>query len=251
MDARSLLLQYPGLSEADRYQRRVLENLFAQEVTPPNPSDIPPVTDFPDMTIFIDEESKDAGAWAVTYRGLTSTTASDVETLEMSLPTWVLEFLLTGRSFHKEPVKLSFVLEPEGKNDLAELPGGCVSSFPFYLRFRFRSTADPNNCLPSCPRSNNRLSANRSLRARKISAYVSPAGVLDADSLSHTLVSDSHSSTGHGSTGNGHASISSRLSLVCGSHSQDIAQARDSAFAVVLVAARPSVRGRAQARGRD
>lgn len=87
---------------------------------------MPFIADFPDATIFIDEESKDAGAWAVTYRGLASTTAADLETLEMALPTWVLEFLLTGRSLHKEPVKISFILQPEDKDDLDELPGGCV-----------------------------------------------------------------------------------------------------------------------------
>lgn len=127
---------------------------------------MPFIAEFPDATIFIDEESKDAGAWAVTYRGLASTTAVDLETLEMALPTWVLEFLLTGRSLHKETVKISFILKPEDKDDLDELPGGCaiLCSTP--------ARSPKLICFFPLRLSNNRLSANRALRARKISSYV-------------------------------------------------------------------------------
>jgi hypothetical protein len=137
------------LSEVDRYQKRVLANLFSQEVTPPNPAEVPFIADFPDATIFIDEESKDAGAWAVTYRGLASTTAGDLETLEMALPTWVLEFLLTGRSLHKEPVKISFILRPEDEDDLDELPGGCARP-ESRIRLRRRVLSLTNLTPPLC-----------------------------------------------------------------------------------------------------
>lgn len=75
----------------------------------------------------MDEESRDAGAWAVIYRGATSSTGEDVEALEMALPVWVLEFLLSGRAALKDPVKMSFVLEPwkgEGWETMEEMPSG-------------------------------------------------------------------------------------------------------------------------------
>jgi WD repeat-containing protein 48 len=114
------------LSDRDLYQRRVLEAIRSRPLVPPNPKDIPSIPSFADAAIFIDEESKDAGAFAVIYRGGASTTGVDKEVLEMALPVWVLEFLLAGRAPMRDPIKISFLLEPWDKNGggLMEMPNG-------------------------------------------------------------------------------------------------------------------------------
>ncbi|KAL7410603.1 hypothetical protein BDY24DRAFT_417926 [Mrakia frigida] len=139
--------QFGALPPRDLYQRRVLSHLLTPPLKPPSANDAPPLPTFSDPAIFVDEESRDAGAWAVIYRGATSSTGEDVEALEMALPVWVLEFLLSGRAALKDPVKMSFVLEPwkgEGWETMEEMPSG-----------------------------NSRLTAARSLRVRKICSYIS------------------------------------------------------------------------------
>lgn len=105
----------------------MLAHLTATPLKPPSPTEIPPLPAFSDPAIFVDEESRDAGAWAVIYRGAASSTGEDVGQLEMALPVWVLEFLLSGRAALKEQVKISFVLEPwksEGYETMDEMPQG-------------------------------------------------------------------------------------------------------------------------------
>ena len=133
--------QWAHLPPREASHRRFLSTLLptssspssssSSPLRPPNPADIPPLHTFSDPAIFVDEESRDAGAWAVIYRGGASSTADDVEMLEMALPIWVLEFLLSGRVGQgKEQVKISFVLEPwKGKGwdeeeKMEEMPQG-------------------------------------------------------------------------------------------------------------------------------
>lgn len=58
------------------------------------------------MAILISEETADASAWAVTYRGLVGTGRDDVHVLEQKAPFWLLDFLLGARVPLKEPVKV-------------------------------------------------------------------------------------------------------------------------------------------------
>ena len=54
----------------------------------------------------IAEETGDGSAWAVTYRGLTSTTKEDVHVIEQTAPLWLLDFLLGNRVQLRDPVKI-------------------------------------------------------------------------------------------------------------------------------------------------
>jgi hypothetical protein len=130
-----LCAQYgSSISEHDLNRRRLLSALQTRGLSPPSSTDFPPLSllsptsSLPDPAIFVDEGTRDDGGWKVIYRGLASSTAFDREELEMSLPGWVLEFLLTGRGAVKEPVKMSFVLEPWDKQGggLEELPNGSI-----------------------------------------------------------------------------------------------------------------------------
>lgn len=107
-------------------QQRLLDFLFSTPLCPPNTTEVPPIPSLTDATIVIDEESKNAGAWAVTYRGSVTQASQELNTLEMALPDWVLEFLLAGRIPNKETVKLSFLLEPfeKGPKGMGEMPNG-------------------------------------------------------------------------------------------------------------------------------
>lgn len=93
--------------------------------------------------LLISEETRDAGAWVVTYRSQVSSTERDMEALEMNSPQWMLEYLFTSRTRVKDPVKLTFILEPAPNSGLKEMPEGTT-----------------------------RLSASRVLRARKIMAFI-------------------------------------------------------------------------------
>lgn len=110
-----------------------------------------------DTALLISEESKDAGAWAVTYRSLVSSTEADMEPLEMSSPLWMLEYLFTSRIRHKEPVKLFFHLEPAPGSGLKHMPEKSVHLLEAKL-LTLSSAA--------------RLSAARILRVRKVIKFV-------------------------------------------------------------------------------
>lgn len=91
---------------------------------PPSPYEAPPV-EFPSSTaLLISEESKDAGAWVVTYRSQVSSTDKDLEAIESNSPLWLLDYLFTSRSRVKDPVKLTFILEPVPGCGLKEMPEG-------------------------------------------------------------------------------------------------------------------------------
>lgn len=78
----------------------------------------------PSTALLISEESKDAGAWVVTYRSQVSSTEADMEALEMNSPLWLLDYLFTSRTRLKDPVKLTFILEPAAGSGLKEMPEG-------------------------------------------------------------------------------------------------------------------------------
>ncbi|BGP04746.1 hypothetical protein JCM10049v2_000548 [Rhodotorula toruloides] len=135
---------HDGRSLEEQQQQQILDTVFARPLAPCPFVEAPPTQYAPDMAIIISEETGDA--WSVKYRGLVGTSYEDMGVLEQKAPLWLLDFLLGNRIPAKEPVKVSFILQPwkgEGYQSLPELP---------------------NN--------NARLTANRSLRVRKVCSYV-------------------------------------------------------------------------------
>jgi WD repeat-containing protein 48 len=116
----------------------------------------------PNTTILIQEERPEAGGVADLFEGKVGSTAEMADLIEKVAPMWLGDALLRNQIPLKDLVKISFVLEP-WQNVLPSIAAdGYVippSSYPAL------------NLLTS-PRSNNRLNANRMLRARKILGYV-------------------------------------------------------------------------------
>lgn len=78
--------------------------------------------------------------------------------LEMNSPLWLLDYLFTGRTKVKDPVKLTFILEPVPGCGLKEMPEGSVVC---------EALQSPRTNL-----STTRLSASRILRTRKIMSFI-------------------------------------------------------------------------------
>ncbi|KAH8920734.1 hypothetical protein BT69DRAFT_390505, partial [Atractiella rhizophila] len=137
---------YAHLSESERQQMQMLNLVLSKPFAPLSLAEVPPIIYEQDMSISIEEETSESGAWVVVYRGLTSSTKRDAAVLEMISPQWLLEALLGGRHNVKDPAKVSFVLNP------------------------LETSAD--RALPALPNGNTRLTANKILRVKKIAAYV-------------------------------------------------------------------------------
>lgn len=138
----------PAISEQHAAQLRLLSAVRSHPFQPPPYHEAPPLPIPQETALLISEESRDAGAWAVTYRGMVSRAEEDFEPLEMAAPGWMLDYLFAGRNRVREPDKLCFILEP-----------WCVC------------TAEQR--LSEMPDGNSRLTANRVLRIRKVLQYVS------------------------------------------------------------------------------
>ena len=118
----------PKMSERESEQMTILDTVRAHSFHPPSTTEAPPI-DFPSSTaLLISEEAKDAGAWVVTYRSQVSSTERDMEALEMNSPLWLLDYLFTSRTRVKDPVKLTFILEPVPGSGIKEMPEGYVYS---------------------------------------------------------------------------------------------------------------------------
>ncbi|TKA83643.1 hypothetical protein B0A55_00424 [Friedmanniomyces simplex] len=112
-------------------------------ITPSLPIDTPVLKPPLNTTILIQEDRPEAGGVADLFEGTVASLGEQCELLEKTAPMWLGDVLLRNQVPVKEIVKISFVLEPwEGM-------------------------------LPSiASNGNNRLNANRMLRAKKILAYV-------------------------------------------------------------------------------
>jgi WD repeat-containing protein 48 len=96
----------------DVEQLQGLDEIRSQPFHPPYYSDAPPF-DFPENTaVSISETSQSAGAWAVIYRSMVSKVERNPQALETAAPTWLLDYLFTGRTKTVEAKKLTFLLEP-------------------------------------------------------------------------------------------------------------------------------------------
>ena len=98
----------------------------------------------PNTIVIIQEERPDTGGVADLYRGTVGSVGQDADLIEKFAPMWLGELLLRNQLPAKEIAKVSFILQPY--QDL--LPGIAPQD------------------------GNNRLNANRMLRAKKILAYV-------------------------------------------------------------------------------
>ena len=120
----------PKFTERETAQLNILDIVRAHAFSPPPPWEAPPVNLPSNTSLLISEEAKDAGAWVVTYRSQVSSTERDLEALEMNSPLWLLDYLFTSRSKVKDPVKLTFILEPAPGSGLKEMPEGYVCISP-------------------------------------------------------------------------------------------------------------------------
>ncbi|TAQ85557.1 hypothetical protein B7494_g6106 [Chlorociboria aeruginascens] len=127
------------------YDKALSENPAHQvesAITPSLPNETPVLKPPPMTTVIIQEET--SGGSADLYRGTVETVGEDANLIEKRAPMWLGDLLLRNKIPFKEPVKVSFILQPW--QDL--LP----------------SIAGPDG--------NARLNANRMLRVKKILAYV-------------------------------------------------------------------------------
>jgi len=127
------------------YEKQLLENPdepVESGITPSLPNETP-VLKPPTMTTVIIQEETSGGS-ADLYRGTVDTVGEDASVIEQRAPMWLGDLLLRNRIPIKEPVKVSFILQP-WKDLLPSIAG---------------------------PDGNSRLNANRMLRVKKILAYV-------------------------------------------------------------------------------
>ena len=117
-------MKAPKVSEREAEQLRILDTVRSHAFHPPAPWEAPPVAYPPSTQLLISEESKDAGAWVVTYRSQVGSTETDMEALELNSPMWLLDYLFTSRTKIKDPVKLTFILEPVPGCGMKEMPEG-------------------------------------------------------------------------------------------------------------------------------
>ncbi|KAH6574117.1 hypothetical protein BASA62_002601 [Batrachochytrium salamandrivorans] len=92
------------------------------------------------------EESPEASSYMDVFRGVSGNlgSAKCVEDLDVVIPPWLYEWVVMRKPLQHEPAKISFLLSPH-----------------------------PNSKLPEMPAGNNRLTANRMLRVKKVMGYVS------------------------------------------------------------------------------
>ncbi|KAF2219090.1 hypothetical protein BDZ85DRAFT_59365 [Elsinoe ampelina] len=112
-------------------------------IQPSLPSETPVLKPPQNTTILIQEDRPEAGGVADLFEGTVGELLDHIDTIERVAPMWLGEVLLKNQIPIKDVVKISFVLDPwKGELPIIATDG------------------------------NNRLNANRMLRARKILAYV-------------------------------------------------------------------------------
>jgi len=124
-------------------------------ITPSLPAETPVLKPPLNTTILIQEDRPEAGGVADLFEGTVGALGEMCDLVERAAPMWLGEVLLRNQIPHKDIFKISFVLEPWQ-------PEGVVAE-----------SAETYAPLPSIAADgNNRLNANRMLRAKKILAYV-------------------------------------------------------------------------------
>ena len=121
-------------------------------ITPSLPAETPVLKPPLNTTILIQEDRPEAGGVADLFEGTVGALGEMCDIVEKAAPMWLGEVLLKNQIPFKDIVKLSFVLEPWHDKSGAVATAQALPSI----------AADGNN----------RLNANRMLRAKKILAYV-------------------------------------------------------------------------------
>jgi len=129
-------------------------------VTPSMPSETPVLKPPAKTTILIQEDRPEAGGVADLFEGTVGSLRNSVDLIEKIAPMWLGDVLLRNQVPIKDVVKISFCLEPWQGQLPPIASDGYVSTL---------NTQKPVLTITS----NNRLNANRMLRARKILSYVS------------------------------------------------------------------------------
>ncbi|KAH6605014.1 hypothetical protein Trco_006721, partial [Trichoderma cornu-damae] len=128
----------------NEYDKQIAESpdrLVETRITPSLPSDTP-VLKLPLGTKVIIQEETSGGS-ANLYQGTVENLGRDADIIEQKAPMWLGDVLLQNQIPIKDPVKISFVLQPM------------------------------DNLPPIATDGNSRLNANRMLRVKKILAYIS------------------------------------------------------------------------------
>lgn len=118
-------------------------------ITPSLPAETPVLKPPLNTTILIQEDRPEAGGVADLFEGTVGALGEMCDLVEQAAPMWLGEVLLRNQVPHKDILKISFVLEPWSQEGSLHAPLPSIA-------------ADGNN----------RLNANRMLRAKKILAYV-------------------------------------------------------------------------------
>jgi WD repeat-containing protein 48 len=123
-------------------------------ITPSLPAETPVLKPPLNTTILIQEDRPEAGGVADLFEGTVGALGELCDAVERAAPMWLGEVLLRNQIPHKDISKISFVLEPWQSDGAG-------------------ADSDKHVLLPSIAADgNNRLNANRMLRAKKILAYV-------------------------------------------------------------------------------
>jgi WD repeat-containing protein 48 len=130
-------------------------------IVPSLPSETPVLKPPPNTTILIQEERPEAGGVADLFEGKVGSTGEMADLIEKVAPMWLGDALLRNQIPLKDIVKISFVLEPWQNI----LPSIAADGYVY-------SSAPLSTHTDLSRHSNNRLNANRMLRARKILGYV-------------------------------------------------------------------------------
>ena len=113
-------------------------------ITPSLPADTPVLKPPFNTTVLIQEDRPEAGGVADLFEGTVGSLGTQCDLVEKAAPMWLGEVLLRNQTPLKDVVKISFILEPYQGSNLASIASD----------------------------GNNRLNANRMLRAKKILGYV-------------------------------------------------------------------------------
>lgn len=128
-------------NEYDKQTAESPNKLVETRVTPSLASDTPVLKLPPGTKVIIQEET--SGGSANLYQGTVEHLGRDADIIEQKAPMWLGDVLLLNQIPMKDPVKISFILNP-------------MDSLP-----------------PIASDGNSRLNANRMLRVKKILAYIS------------------------------------------------------------------------------
>ncbi|KAF2496223.1 WD repeat protein-like protein [Lophium mytilinum] len=136
--------------------------VLTSAISPSLPNDTPVLKPPLNTTILIQEDRPDSGGVADLFEGNVGSLGQQADTIEKMAPVWLADVLLRNLTPLKEIVKVSFILEP-----FQNLLPSIASDGYVPLLTPPDRLVDTNG-----DKSNNRLNANRMLRARKILAYV-------------------------------------------------------------------------------